>query len=166
CFILNGTKRIAQCDCRNGFIQPKQIYSATTTIQVLFGNREKLSNDELAARGDVKQNVVHEGVLRFQAKKPPPVALLCKRAFFSRNFMESPASAWQHKRVGKRFQDTGCLFRNKSPGRKTKPVIEENVIRFAGPSKSTRRCGCRTGCPHHNGVACLRKRLNSRWSRF
>ena len=61
CFILNGTKRIAQCDCRIGFIQPKLICSATTIIQVLFGNREKSLNDELAARGSVKQNAVHAG---------------------------------------------------------------------------------------------------------
>ena len=68
CFILNGTKRIAQCDCLNRFIQPKQIYSAITIIQVLFGNREKSSNDELVARGAVKQNAFHAGesVLHFR----------------------------------------------------------------------------------------------------
>lgn len=63
---MKGPKRIALCDCRNG--QPKQIYFASTTILVLFGNREKSWNDELAARAAFKQNVVHAGesVLRFR----------------------------------------------------------------------------------------------------
>ncbi|GFW66476.1 DUF4817 domain-containing protein [Trichonephila clavipes] len=108
CFILNGTKRIAQRDCRNVLIQPKQIYSATTIIQVLFGDREKLANDELAARGAVKQNVVHAGesILRFRICKISSVTVV-QRHFRTKLRKEPPH---RHNIAG--GSRTGCSSHN------------------------------------------------------
>ncbi|GFX60063.1 hypothetical protein TNCV_4557431 [Trichonephila clavipes] len=141
CFILNGTKRILQCDGRNGFIQPKQIYSATTIIQVLFGNREKLSNDELAARGAVKQNVFHSGesVLRFRICQNL-LGNCCAKTFSHEISCKEPPHRHNISRWVKQLQDTGCSCKNKSPGRKeTKPEVVERICDsfLRSPPKST-----------------------------
>ncbi|GFW50963.1 DUF4817 domain-containing protein [Trichonephila clavipes] len=69
----------------------------------------------------------------------------------------------------KQFQDTGCLCKNKSPGRKeTKPEVIERIRNsiLRSPSKSTRRAGAKLTVPHTTVWRVSRKRLQFKPYRY
>ncbi|GFY42186.1 DUF4817 domain-containing protein [Trichonephila inaurata madagascariensis] len=63
---------------------------------------------------------------------------------FRTKFRKEPPHRYNISRWVKQFDDTACLCKNKSPGRKeTKPEVVERIHDFflLSPSKSTRRAG-------------------------
>ncbi|GFS52225.1 DUF4817 domain-containing protein [Trichonephila clavipes] len=74
---------------------------------------------------------------------------------FRTKFRKEPPHRHNISRCVKQFLDTGCLCKNKSPGRKeTKPEVIEKIRDLLRRNPS-RRAGCRIGGPSHNGVARL-----------
>ncbi|GFR05797.1 DUF4817 domain-containing protein [Trichonephila clavata] len=90
---------------------------------------------------------------------------------FHTNFSQDISPPHRHNisRWVKQFQDTGCLCKNKSPGRKeTKPEVIERLSDsfLRSPSKSTRRAGAELAVPCRTVWRVLRKRLQFKPYRY
>ncbi|GFY44829.1 hypothetical protein TNIN_326561 [Trichonephila inaurata madagascariensis] len=126
----------------------------------------------LAAKRRCLKNVrAGESVLRFRICQTTSVTVV--QDIFARNFVKNHRIGI-NKQGGKQFQDTGCLGKNKSPGRKetkTPKGWKEFVICFTESLKSTRRAGAELAVPHTTVWRVFRKRLHPsrtdiRWSRL
>ncbi|GFU31470.1 DUF4817 domain-containing protein [Trichonephila clavipes] len=81
---------------------------------------------------------------------------------FCTKFRKKPLHQHNISRWVKQFQDTSCLCKNKSPGRKeTKPEVFEIIRDFflRSPSKSTRHTGAELAVLHTTVWRVSRKRL-------
>ncbi|GFQ67261.1 DUF4817 domain-containing protein [Trichonephila clavata] len=103
----------------------------------------------------------------FEYAKTSSVTVV-RKDIFARNFVKNRRIGITSKWV-KPFQDTGCLCKNKSPGRKeTKPEVIERISDscLRSPSKSTRRAGAELAAPHTTVWPVLQKRLQFKPYRY
>ena len=88
---------------------------------------------------------------------------------FPKKFPKEPPHRHNISRQMKQFQDTGCLCKNKSPGRKeTKPEVVERIRDSIlwSLSKSTQGAGADLAIPHTTVWRVLQKPLQFKLYRF